>query len=315
MRNLSLWCVLILSAPSTFAQFNTPWTTNTSNSASSGFIGVGTKSTNGATNTPLPNFNFQVHGVADYIDNGGQTGIIQSDSGHDQMNSNVLKSGTNYGKTSRIGLTNSVTSNGPNDGTVLMMAQNDFYLLNREAGNVLIGNGGLRLQFDNASNRLWLGSPISGTTRSDSKYSKFSIVSNDHGLYIQTVVANKVGLRIKNHSDNASAIEVFGTSTTLPNFKVFGSGTVYARKYVTTLNNFPDYVFQPEYQLMPLTELRNYIQVNKHLPNVPSATTIESEGADLGELNRILVEKVEELTLYILQMEARINELEKQNVD
>lgn len=294
MRNLFLWCGLMLSASSTFAQFNTPWTTNTSNSASSGYIGVGTKSTNGATNTPLPNFNFQVHGVADYIESVRGGGTL------------------NHGKTSRIGLTNSISGNAFDDGAVLRMSENNFSILNQESGNFSLGLPSLILTFHNSSNRIWLG----GSAQTGNDYAKFNIVVNDdHGLLIKTTAVGKTALKIKNHSDIASAIEIFGTSTAQPNFKVFGSGTVYARKYVTTLNNFPDYVFQPDYQLMPLTELRNYIQTNRHLPNVPSATTIESEGADLGELNRILVEKVEELTLYILQMETRINELEKQNVD
>jgi hypothetical protein len=108
-------------------------------------------------------------------------------------------------------------------------------------------------------------------------------------------------------------MEFFGNDATKVNFKVLGSGIVYARNYITTLANFPDYVLQPSYQLMPLSELRQFINQNLHLPNVPSAATIENEGADLGELYRILVEKVEELTLYILQMETRIGELEKQN--
>jgi hypothetical protein len=61
-----------------------------------------------------------------------------------------------------------------------------------------------------------------------------------------------------------------------------------------------------------LDELRSYITTNKHLPNVPSANEFAETGVDLGELNRLLLEKVEELTLYILQLEERTKRLEDQ---
>lgn len=289
------------------AQFNSPWTINTSNSLTSGYIGIGTKSTSGASNSPLPSFNFQVHGVADYIESNNQSGIIQYDAHGNAMSNGEEKTSINYGKTSRIGMTNSITGIGASDGTLFMMAQNDFSIRNRETGNFTIAVPTVNFVLHNASGRAWVG----GNPSILDTYAKFNIIGgNDDGLYIQTVVSGKTALKLKNHSDAASAIEVFGSNATLANFKVFGSGTVYARKYVTTLSNFPDYVFQPSYQLMPLTELRTYISTNKHLPNMPKAEEVEENGADLGEMNRLLVEKVEELTLYILQLEERMNDLE-----
>jgi hypothetical protein len=61
---------------------------------------------------------------------------------------------------------------------------------------------------------------------------------------------------------------------------------------------------------MPLNELRTYIKTNSHLPNIPSAKEMEASEVDLGEMNRLLLEKTEELTLYILQLEERIKSLE-----
>ncbi len=63
---------------------------------------------------------------------------------------------------------------------------------------------------------------------------------------------------------------------------------------------------------MPLSELRSYIQTNHHLPNIPSAEELSSEPVDLGELERLLLEKVEELTLYVLELEEQINKLEEE---
>ncbi|MCL2245540.1 MAG: hypothetical protein FWC10_00260, partial [Lentimicrobiaceae bacterium] len=58
-----------------------------------------------------------------------------------------------------------------------------------------------------------------------------------------------------------------------------------------------------------LPETEQFIKANKHLPNVPSAAAVEANGVNLGEMNAILIQKVEELTLYILDLQKQINEL------
>jgi hypothetical protein len=75
---------------------------------------------------------------------------------------------------------------------------------------------------------------------------------------------------------------------------------------------WPDYVFQPDYCLRPLQELQEFIKVNKHLPDVPSVAEVAEQGQDIGEMNKILLRKIEELTLYILQQEERLTKLEAQ---
>lgn len=75
--------------------------------------------------------------------------------------------------------------------------------------------------------------------------------------------------------------------------------------------SWPDYVFEKNYPLRPLAEVKRFIDENKHLPNIPSAAQIEKEGIQLGEMSKKLMEKVEELTLYILQQQEQIEELKK----
>lgn len=75
--------------------------------------------------------------------------------------------------------------------------------------------------------------------------------------------------------------------------------------------NWPDYVFQPEYQLPDLLEVENYIEQNHHLPGVPSANSVAEEGIDLSEMNAILLEKIEELTLYVIDLEKRLQVVEE----
>lgn len=91
-------------------------------------------------------------------------------------------------------------------------------------------------------------------------------------------------------------------------FRVYGNGKVYATEINVQLTPFPDYVFKPDYHLMPLNEVRTFIKTNGHLPNVPTAQEVEAEGANLGEMTKTLVEKVEELTLYLLQQQDLINQ-------
>lgn len=97
------------------------------------------------------------------------------------------------------------------------------------------------------------------------------------------------------------------------NFQVMGDGRVFAREVEVTLSNFPDYVFAKDYYLMPLGELKKYIKDNHHLPNIPSAKEVEENGLGMGELNLKQVEKIEELTLYILQLDERLQKLEAEN--
>jgi hypothetical protein len=80
---------------------------------------------------------------------------------------------------------------------------------------------------------------------------------------------------------------------------------------VTLANPFPDYVFETNYKLMPLSDLAAFIAKYKHLPNLPSAQQVADNNnqVELGEMQALLLEKVEELTLYILQQQQQIEEL------
>lgn len=105
-----------------------------------------------------------------------------------------------------------------------------------------------------------------------------------------------------------------GTLTT-GSFKLAVEGKIGAREItVTSTNPWPDYVFENSYNLPSLEELNAYIKVNKHLPEIPSACTIEQNGVDLGEMNMLLLKKVEELTLYMIELKKE-NELQQVEID
>ncbi|GHE56688.1 hypothetical protein GCM10011340_09560 [Roseivirga thermotolerans] len=77
-------------------------------------------------------------------------------------------------------------------------------------------------------------------------------------------------------------------------------------KVTQTPGNWPDYVFSSDYKLRPLNELEHFIMQNQHLPEVPSAQEIEANGQDLGDIQAVLLKKIEELTLYTIEQEKRL---------
>lgn len=98
----------------------------------------------------------------------------------------------------------------------------------------------------------------------------------------------------------------------LQTFKVETNGMIRGRRMKLDLNTWADYVFEPTYQLMPLSEVETFVKKEKHLPNVPSEKELVANGADVMEMNKILMEKVEELTLYLIQQNKNTEVLKQE---
>ena len=111
-----------------------------------------------------------------------------------------------------------------------------------------------------------------------------------------------------------------GINTTSPGYTLDVNGDInvagsYNVKKGGVDYNHPDYVFEPDYKLMPLDELREYVCEHKSLPNVISAEEVKkNDGFKMDELLIQMLEKIEEQTLYILQLEERITELERKEM-
>jgi len=101
-----------------------------------------------------------------------------------------------------------------------------------------------------------------------------------------------------------------GIGTTNPTQKLEVAGTVYSQevKVEIAAGTGPDYVFEPDYDLRTLEEIKDYIEENKHLPEVPSAKEMEANGVQLGEMNILLLKKIEELTLYQIELLERLDQ-------
>jgi hypothetical protein len=105
-----------------------------------------------------------------------------------------------------------------------------------------------------------------------------------------------------------------GIGTTSPDQQLTVKGKVHAEEVIIDLSvPAPDYVFEKAYDLESLDEVKSYIEQNKHLPDVPSAKEFEKNGITLGEMDMLLLKKVEELTLHLIKMNERLNALQQEN--
>ncbi|MCG8385108.1 MAG: tail fiber protein [Cytophagales bacterium] len=105
-----------------------------------------------------------------------------------------------------------------------------------------------------------------------------------------------------------------GIGTSTPGAKLTVKGDVHAEEVRVDLTvPGPDYVFEEDYDLPTLENIESYIRQNKHLPGVPSAMEMEENGIDLGAMDMLLLKKVEELTLYLMQQNELIGDLKYQN--
>lgn len=107
-----------------------------------------------------------------------------------------------------------------------------------------------------------------------------------------------------------------GTTIEATGYRLNVNGKVICTEVrVEALANWPDYVFGDNYHLMTLDELEHSIKSNGHLPGLPSASQVQSSGFELGDMQRILLEKVEELTLYTIEQNKQISDLQKKVSD
>lgn len=292
MKRTTLFAVMALTTLQLSAQNS--WDGSSpaiSTITTNGKVAIGTATPTLGYNLTVSNTsNLQLHGIRNVVMN------------------NISSSG-------QYGITNNITFSGTTgykygfNQTLLSNSQNDSY------GIFSITYG------SNAGNRIGIGSFTSyGTKIECGIYSMTQgsgggatvFPSEDRSAYFigptETVARNdneKIFIINRRNLNEAG----FGTDV----FRIYGDGRVFATEInVKLASQFPDYVFASDYKLMPLTEVRNYITTNKHLPNMPTAETVANEGMNLGEMNKVVVEKLEELTLYILQQQAEIDALKQE---
>jgi hypothetical protein len=102
-----------------------------------------------------------------------------------------------------------------------------------------------------------------------------------------------------------------GIGTTSPAYKLDVLGTIRAKEVLVNLDGGADFVFEKDYKLPTIEHVANYVQENKHLPDIPSANEMVKNGLSMGDMQVKLLQKVEELTLYAIQQNKEIAEQRK----
>jgi len=103
--------------------------------------------------------------------------------------------------------------------------------------------------------------------------------------------------------DNAGNV---GIGTSNPTQKLSVNGTILAKEVIVQ-TSWSDYVFATDYKLASLAEVEQHIQKQGHLPGVPSAQEVAEKGVSVGDMQAVLLAKIEELTLHQIELEKRVN--------
>jgi len=149
-------------------------------------------------------------------------------------------------------------------------------------------------ELNNGTGRWWLGTGINAG--SDALF----------GIYD---VNNGINRFIINPAGN------IGIGMNYPTERLTVNGKIKASEIRVDGAGAPDYVFEPGYKAETLEALESYIKTNKHLPDVPSAKEFERDGIAVGEMNKLLLKKIEELTLHLIEKDKELKTQVKINKD
>lgn len=138
---------------------------------------------------------------------------------------------------------------------------------------------------------------MSYAQQNDNVLSEFNWRKTEKGI------TNTFGMvEIKPANKMALSINVGAKS----NFMVASDGSINCREIIFSKEDFPDYVFDDKYEIMPLEALKNYIDENRHLPEVPTAREAKENSIGLVELSIVQMKKIEELTLYLIELNKEV---------
>lgn len=236
-----------------------------------------------------------------------QNAILQLKSGSDekgyfQISGDNVRLGTNSGNSNgnlimrMNGTDRAILTNTGNFGMGTSVPQGRLHV----AGRSYMNNGtGEALGIDGTNPFIQFYS--GGTAR-------FFMQQNGAHLTLAAATGNSTGRLILNGSQ-----VTIGQITPATGYKLSIEGKAICTELKVQLQgSWPDYVFHNKYELMPLNELHQFIKTNNHLPNIPAAEELEKNGMEVGEMQRKMMEKIEELTLYIIDLQTQVDQLKKE---
>lgn len=297
------------------------WTMNgnVANATSASYIGVG-------SSIPL---NFRIGGF--------RAGLIESNAlgrntafGYQALNTNSI---SQFNAAFGAFALKSLTSGG---GRNFALGASALELLTSGERNIAIGVGALSSETTGSRNTA-IGDGAGGfTLGSDNLFLGYRAGNNETGsnkLYIAN--SNTANPLIKGEFDNKNlkintgatvsstlgflAVGNFDAAYTMPasnSYRLIVQDGIITEKVKVALKStadWADYVFEPSYKLMSLEKVEEFVKENKHLPNVPSAEDMSKNGLDVSQTSAKLMEKIEELTLYMIEMNKEIKALKAEN--
>jgi len=141
-------------------------------------------------------------------------------------------------------------------------------------------------------------------------------VTNAYGLYINTIkstgITNSYGIFQSSATDPNYFAGNVGIGLANPQNKLDVNGTIHSKSVLVDLNGWSDYVFKKDYALLPLSEVKAYIDQHQHLPGIPSEQEMIRNGLNVSEMNKVLTKKIEELTLYLIEKDKKDDEQQKE---
>lgn len=243
---------------------------------------------------------------------------------------NTLATGANscaIGFRIRVGGTNGVyIGSGTPTGLTFFNFSNSFGVgFNSDIPTFFVGTsnglnttGNVGIATTNPTEKLQVNSGnilIKGTNNFTNAGDASFLYLGDNSNYIKSTFSGDISIGIFGAGDVIKVQQNgnvgIGTLNPVNGFKLAVNGKIRAKEIIVE-TSWSDFVFYPGYFLMPLDSVQKFIDVNGHLPNVPPAKQVEENGLSLGESNAILLMKIEELTLYLLQQQKEINLLKQQ---
>jgi len=186
---------------------------------------------------------------------------------------------------------------------LLLKANNKLAIRVDSNGNISIGDT------INALSKLY----IRPAATSSSGVTIKALSGQSNSTYLQDWQKSDGGSIMRVSSSGRIAIGTTNMADT--SFKLFVESGIRTRKVKVDVSSWADYVFDNGYRLWTLEETEKFIQQHKHLPDVPSAAEVTSKGLDVGESQTLLLRKIEELTLHLIEMNKKLNELASENKD
>jgi hypothetical protein len=286
----------------------------------SGNVGIG---------TATPNKNLAIAGssttsVGAFIDNANTAGyaVLRLNSGNADAAVGAALHSFGAGYSSPAGTANSpntTTLTGFNSGGVTLLAQHAtgairFFTAGFDNERMRIdANGKVGIGTNAPANLLHLAANTADGirfARTDATYPAIIQYSGNGNIDLfpagDVTTLSTAGLHIQ--GANGGTAGYIGIGTLTPDQKLAVNGTIHAKEVKVDLIGWNDYVFDKNYKLPTLPEVQKYIDQNHHLPEVPSEQEMVKNGLYLGDMNKLLMKKVEELTLYLIEKDKKDQE-------